>query len=121
MNDRPDVSLSNALVLQARKALGARLRELRKARDLKQWEMAGYAGTNQTAWSRLENGKVDARLSWLLRAQRLFEADSLETLFGPAPSRRAVGENESSYGDGGRLGGEPKAQTDGDRNPKMPP
>jgi transcriptional regulator with XRE-family HTH domain len=110
MHEPPDVSLPDELVLQARKALGTRLRDLRKARDLKQWQVAGYAGTNQAAWSRLENGKVDARLSWLLRAQRLFEADSLETLFGPAPSRRAVGENDSSDGDGGRSGGEPNAR-----------
>jgi transcriptional regulator with XRE-family HTH domain len=92
MNHRADDSLPDELLTQARNTLGKRLRELRNAQGLSQRDMAAYAGTNQSAWSRLENGRVDARLSWLLRAQRLFDADSLETLFGPAPSRRATGE-----------------------------
>lgn len=102
MNQDPDGSLSDELLLQARKALGKRLGDFRRAQHLNQREMAAYARTNQSAWSRLENGKVDPRLSWLLRAQHLFGADSLETLFGAAPSRRAVGEDGDEGGDEGR-------------------
>jgi transcriptional regulator with XRE-family HTH domain len=92
MNQEPDDSLPDELLEQAKKKLGKRLRDLRKAEGLNQRQMAAHAGTNQAAWSRVENGQIDARLSWLLRAQRRFDADSLETLFGPAPSRRATGE-----------------------------
>jgi transcriptional regulator with XRE-family HTH domain len=82
------------LLEQARIALGKRLRTFREKRGMSQGDVASYAGTNQSAWSRLESGKIDARLSWLLSAQRLFEAESLETLFGPSPSRRATGETD---------------------------
>ena len=93
MNHPPDDALSEELLEQARRKLGKRLSELRNAQGLNQRDMARYAGTNQSAWQRLEKGEVDPRLSWLLRAQHYFGVDSLETLFGAAPSRRALGED----------------------------
>jgi hypothetical protein len=47
------------------------------------------AGLNQTRWSRVESGDA-ARLEDLLAIQHLFGVDSLETFFGPYPSRRMM-------------------------------
>jgi transcriptional regulator with XRE-family HTH domain len=87
MNERSVDGIDAVLLAQAKKVVGERLRQLRKRRGWSQDFAASYAGTNQAQWSRVETGDLDARLTWLLRAQELFEVESLESLFGPLPSR----------------------------------
>lgn len=93
MADLPDDTLASDLLIQAQRAVGDRLRLLRTRAGMSQRRAAGYAGMHQSEWSRLEAGEVDPRLSWLLRAQYLFGVESIESLFGPSPSRRVLGTN----------------------------
>jgi transcriptional regulator with XRE-family HTH domain len=86
----PDASLPDDLLLMARQAAGRALRAHREKRGLSQAAVSSYAGVHQSEWSRIETGEVDPRLSWLLRAQHLFELESLESLFGPMPTRRLL-------------------------------
>jgi transcriptional regulator with XRE-family HTH domain len=91
MHEASDDDLAAELLIQAQKAVGQRLRALRSDRRLSQADVAGHAGVHQSEWSRLEAGEIDPRLSWLLRVQHLFGIESLESLFGPLPSRRLLG------------------------------
>jgi hypothetical protein len=50
---------------------------------LNQREAARRAGITQASWSRLEGVKHDASLAQMLRVQRLFGLDSIESFFGP--------------------------------------
>jgi transcriptional regulator with XRE-family HTH domain len=93
MHASADDDVVAELLSQVQIAVGNRLRVLRERRHLSQDEVASYAGVHQSEWSRLEAGEIDPRLSWLLRAQRLLEIESVETLLGPLPSRRALGGN----------------------------
>jgi transcriptional regulator with XRE-family HTH domain len=93
MPEPSDDSLTDDLLIEAQRAVGDRLRRLRTEKQISQDTAASYAGVHQSEWSRLEAGEVDPRLSWLLRAQRLFGVESLETLFGPLPSQRLLGAN----------------------------
>ena len=95
MHEKPDAPLDEELLLVARRTLARRLRELRVQRDLSQDVAASHAGMHQTAWSRIESGVSDPRLSSLLRIQHALSLDSLESLFGPAPSRQALKEGGS--------------------------
>lgn len=91
MAGQSDDGLADDLLLEAQRAVGDSLRLLREGRQMSQQAVAAYAGVHQSEWSRLEKGEVDPRLSWLLRAQHLFDVASLESLFGPSPSRRLLG------------------------------
>lgn len=99
VHEYPDDSLSEDLLKAAQETVGRALRAHRKAHGLSQAAMGAYAGVHQTEWSRVETGEVDPRLSWLLQAQHLFGLESLETLFGPLPTRRLLTEG------GGRVVG----------------
>lgn len=47
---------------------------------------AGRAGLDGSYWGRLEQGRCDPTLTSLLRIQRAFDLDSIETLLGPTAS-----------------------------------
>jgi transcriptional regulator with XRE-family HTH domain len=100
MHDESDKSLPDDLLVAARQAVGATLRAHREGRGLSQAAVSAYAGVHQSEWSRLESGEVDPRLSWLLRAQHLFELESLEGLFGLLPTRRLLTNRGKSEPDG---------------------
>jgi DNA-binding XRE family transcriptional regulator len=95
VHERPDDRLPDDLLKEAQKAVGRALRDHRESLGLSQGELGTYAGVHQSEWSRLEAGAIDPRLSWLLRAQHLFGLESIETLFGPLPTRRLLGSTDS--------------------------
>jgi predicted transcriptional regulator len=49
---------------------------------------ARLAGVDDSYWGRLERGECDPTLTSLLRIQRGFGLDSIETLLGPTASTR---------------------------------
>ncbi|MEX2535803.1 MAG: helix-turn-helix transcriptional regulator [Trueperaceae bacterium] len=53
--------------LEFRKALGARVRELRRQRGINQDDFAYRAGIHRTHVGMLENGKIDPKISTVLR------------------------------------------------------
>jgi DNA-binding XRE family transcriptional regulator len=55
---------------------------------LNQREAAKTAGISQGHWSKIENGRHDPSLAQVLRIQRLFGLDSVESFFGPSPTGR---------------------------------
>jgi transcriptional regulator with XRE-family HTH domain len=90
-----DAPLAADLVAEALQHVGSRVRDLRKAHDLSQRDAARRAGLNQTRWHRVESGH-GPRLEDLLAIQHLFGVDSLETFFGPCPSRRFIEKDAAS-------------------------
>lgn len=58
-----------AQLLALRIAFGARLREARRAAGLTQEELVERAGIDRVAYSEIERGQRDARLSTLLRIE----------------------------------------------------
>jgi transcriptional regulator with XRE-family HTH domain len=91
VHDRSDDPLPADLLKEAQRAVGKALRNHRESLGLSQGETGAHAGVHQSEWSRVEAGEVDPRLSWLLQAQYLFGLESIETLFGPLPTRRLFG------------------------------
>jgi transcriptional regulator with XRE-family HTH domain len=89
MNDPADAPLAADLLAEALRHVGASVRDLRRQHRLSQVDAASRAGLSQAGWSRVENGE-GARLEDLLAIQHLFSVDSLETFFGPQPSRRIM-------------------------------
>lgn len=101
-------------------AFGRRLRELRtaqpnprrpttmqvgtrKAAYMPKSLAAERAGLDDSYWGRLEQGRCDPTLTSLLRIQRAFGLDSIETLLGPTASagfaRSLEGTGPSPAGD----------------------
>ena len=113
MHDAPDGELAADLLLQAQKAVGQQLRAVRTDRRLSQRTVAEYAGVHQSEWSRVEAGEIDPRLSWLLRAQHLLGIESLESLFGPLPSRRVLAEPDAPPSETSPIGTSGAADNDG--------
>ncbi len=76
--------------MRVRRALAARMRELRRVgtdAELPQREAARRAGIDQSYWTRLEGARCDPSLSSMLKIQRAFDLDSIEALLGPTPSQ----------------------------------
>jgi len=80
--------------------LAARIRQLRRERELSQGEVATYLGVSQPTLSRIERDGV-LSVGALLRLQELFGYETLESFFGELPSRRAArGAGSPSSGSG---------------------
>jgi transcriptional regulator with XRE-family HTH domain len=69
------------------KQFGERIREVRRGRGISQRAAARDAGIHQSDWSRLERGRLDVRLSTLVRVQGALDVDALDALLGRLPSR----------------------------------
>jgi predicted transcriptional regulator len=48
---------------------------------------------SHTEWARIEQGRVDPRLSSLVRIQHALDLDGIEVLFGRLPSRQLLQED----------------------------
>ncbi len=70
--------------------IGARLRRLRKERDLTQTELARQIGIQQSDLSRMEKGEYRVSLDHLFRILAVFDLDVAEFLRPPAAAPRPV-------------------------------
>jgi transcriptional regulator with XRE-family HTH domain len=61
-------------LLQARAGVGARIAQIRTARQLTQQDLAARAGTYQTRISKLEAGRLDFRISTLAAVAAALDA-----------------------------------------------
>jgi DNA-binding XRE family transcriptional regulator len=77
--------------LEARERLARKMIELRTDAKLSQRQAAADAGIKQATWWRLERRLHDPSLAQLLRIQRLFGLDSLDSFFGPGATARLLG------------------------------
>ena len=92
MTDDPDGILQKAALDALRHAFRTRICELRVSRGWSPAEAAGVSKMGRSAWYRLERGETDPTLKTLVRLRLAFGLSSIEALFGPLPSERAIDE-----------------------------
>lgn len=95
--EQPDGS-SNDAFWEARRRLAERVAQLRIDANLTQREAARQAGIDQATWSRLERMQHDPSLSQVLKVQRFFRLESIESFFGPSPSGQMLGVQKTEAG-----------------------
>jgi transcriptional regulator with XRE-family HTH domain len=90
MTSSPDGQQSDPYVI-ARAMLAERIKQLRIDSHMSQRQAAFAAGMKQPSWSRLERASNDPSLTHVLRVQRLFRLDSIESLFGQQTTGSVLG------------------------------
>jgi transcriptional regulator with XRE-family HTH domain len=86
---------SEEVLKTARRLLGNRIRELRKAERLSQEEASRQAGITARNWSRIERGELNLRLDSLLGIQAALRVETVDALFGPTTTELLRGHREA--------------------------
>src|SRR5205814_340520 len=83
--------LDDDLLHRAQQQFAKRVRELREIQGMSQEDVARAGGIDQGWLSKVEDNKVNPRLTSLLKVQHGLGVDSLEALLGRIPSATMTG------------------------------
>jgi len=70
---------------------GVAIRALRRRHEWTQARAATAVGISQAQWCKIERGQADPGLAVALEVVRVFELDSLDSLFGPGAVATLLG------------------------------